>query len=105
MIFFKLPQYFAVFSIGVKILGVIDVVQTEIHTAELLLLEHHAFEVKNATGVSNNQVSIKFKRNFCNQKYVLRSINVLLLSGVRENESFRNFSVSPSECQAISVKP
>jgi hypothetical protein len=49
-----LPQYFAVFSIGVKILGVIDVVQTEIHTAEPLLLEPRAFEVKIATGVSNN---------------------------------------------------
>jgi len=100
-----LPQYFAVFSIGVKILGVIDVVQTEIRTAEPLLPEPRAFEVKVAIRVSNNQVSIKFQRNFCNQKYVLKSLNVLLISGVRENESFHNFSLSPSKCQAISVNP
>jgi len=55
-----LPQYFAVFSIGLKILGVIDVVQTEIRTAEPLLPEPRAFEVKIATRVSSNQVSIKF---------------------------------------------
>ena len=92
--------------IGVKILGVIDVVQTEIRTAEPLLPEPHAFEVKIATRVSNNQVSIKFQRNFCNQKCVLGSINILLISGVRENESFHSFSVlvSPSKCQAIRVK-
>lgn len=79
--------------------------QTEIHTAEQLLPEPRAFEIKVATRVSNNQVSPTSQRKFCNQKYILRSLNVLLISGVRENESFRNFSVCPSKCQAISVKP
>lgn len=78
--------------------------QTEIRTAEPLLPEPRGFEVEIATRVTNNQVSIKFQRNLCNQKYVLRSLNVLLISGVRENESFRDFSLSTGKYQAITVK-
>jgi len=71
--------------------GVNDISQTEIHTAEPLVPEPSAFEVEMAIEKlknTNHQVLIISHQNWLKQgveQFALRSINLLILSGIKRN--------------------
>jgi len=71
--------------------GVNDVRQTEIQRAEPLVPEPNAFEVEidvEKLKDTNHWVLIKFRQNSIKQgveQFALRSINLLILSGIRRN--------------------
>jgi hypothetical protein len=81
--------------------GVNDVRHTEIHTAEPLVPEPSACEVEmdcEKLKLKNHHVLIKSQQNLlqqCVEQFALRSINLLILLGIRSNclRSGRNRSL------------
>jgi hypothetical protein len=78
-------------QIGCTVLSLQEVRQTEIHTTEPLVPEPRFFEAELATEelkVTNQQVMIKSQQNLLRQgvvRFVMRSINLLFLFGIRRN--------------------
>ena len=78
------------FSKQLDVHGINDVRQTEIYAAEPLVPVPSAFEVEMAIEKlkdSNHQVLIKFQRNLLKQgveQFALKSINLLILFGIRK---------------------
>jgi len=72
--------------------GVSDVRKAEIHSAEPLVPEPSAFEIEMAIGKpkthTNQQILIKSQQNLLKQwigQFILRTIYVLILVGIRKN--------------------
>jgi hypothetical protein len=71
--------------------GINDFRQTEIHTAELLVPEPSAFEMEMASEEQKRQKSLPIdqipaeliKKGL--EKFILKSIKLLILSGIRRN--------------------